>query len=75
MAAVPVATWISLRDATLEAIRVITETGKSVSYQGRSMSMEDMSELRTNLDYYEGKIRQASGTATRSRVSYVVPVV
>jgi hypothetical protein len=69
-------TWQSLRSGALKAIETIQNTGKSVSYQGRNLTMADLPELFKAIEYYDAKIAEASnGGAIRSRVSYVVPVV
>jgi hypothetical protein len=75
MAAVTTARWTELRDAALTAIEEIMTSGSSVAYQGRSLTMANITELRQAVDWFQAQIDASGGTARRSTISYIVPVV
>jgi hypothetical protein len=69
-------TWSELRSGALNAIKMIQDSGKSVSYQGRNLTMADIPDLIKLIELYDKKIgEEKNGGAVRGRVSYVVPAV
>lgn len=70
-----VTTYTALHQQVLATIQTILETGQSVSYRGRQWSAANLAELNTMEKDYRKLAAAEAGKATRSRVSYITPVV
>lgn len=69
----PMATYTERLELVRNAIDHILTTGQNVSYQGRSLGMANLAELRKLEVAYQIEAQNESGKA-RNRIVYVTPL-